>query len=598
MVRIRRAAICSVLPVLVLLLTLSPVLADGPWATAQRLDNDSSNSSMPAIAIAGSDVAALWIQSTGFDTYSIQSNRSTDGGETWEGVTRISGDSLHYCTDARMAMSGPNVVTVWYQYDGGTRSIQSSCSSDRGATWSSPVRIDDAAIGEPDVAIDGSNVVATWKESDGSGNVRIVANWSSDGGATWQGSQDIDFDYGDVESHLAEYPKAVIQGQNAVVAWKTIVKESGVYYHRVYANASHDGGGTWGRAQLLSSDTESYSPELAMSGSTVIAIWNDNDGGTSIYYNRSSDSGTTWNGAARLDNGAAGGKYVPSIDMSGSQAAAVWTQWDGRASVVWSNCSDDGGATWAGAQVIVPTCTTDMHEPNVAMSDSSVVAVWRHNDGTADRVYSSFSTDGGETWSDMQRIQSDAAISANWPRVASSGTRAVAVWHQHDDATDVYSNYFEEPESIDLELKAGWNMVSVPIQARDMSSGTIFGSAEAVYWWNPVTKSYTIPTSIDPKKGYWVAVSSDQTVTVTGEPVENWTGSLSAGWNMIGSVSGDPIAVGNLDDVPADTVQDGAIYTWNPTGKCYSIASQIEEGKGYWAACTAACDLVVGPPPF
>ena len=57
------------------------------------------------------------------------------------------------------------------------------------------------------------------------------------------------------------------------------------------------------------------------------------------------------------------------------------------------------------------------------------------------------------------------------------------------------------------------------------------------------------------------------------------------------------MAVGDLSDVPSDALQEGTIYHWNATTKSYEIATHIEQGKGYWAACTDACDLTVGPPP-
>jgi len=607
MARTLRACVAPIALALMLVLSASPVLADGPWGTPQSIEDHDSYSQMPQVVMDGSDVVAVWLENTNRadGTYSIQSNRSTDGGETWEGKTLVSSSSLDRCDTPQVAMSGSNVVAIWYEVQSGTGSMQSSCSTDKGETWSPPVRIDNAPVSsarQPDIAIDGNNVVATWKQSDGTGNIIIATNRSSDGGATWEGSQSIDFDYGEVDQHSAEYPKVVVQGQNVVVGWKTRVSDSVTHDHYVYANSSVDGGETWNGAQLLSSKTDSYSPELTMSGSTVIAIWNDNDTdiGTAMYYNRSTDSGATWDGPARLDNGVAGGKYVPSIDASGSNVVAVWRQFNGSVSVVWSNCSSDGGASWDGAQQIDPSLTVAVEDPRVAMSDSTTVAVWYHDDGTAQRAYSSFSTDGGESWSDPQRIQGDVAIRAGWPRVAMDGTRAVAVWQQHDDMNsivDIHSNYFERPAGVDIELTSGWNMVSVPVTAADMSTSAVFGTADAVYWWNPATKSYTIPATIDPKKGYWVAVSGDQTITVTGEPVETWEDNLSTGWNMIGSVSGDAVAVGDMDDVPADTIQDGALYTWNPTGKCYSVATQVEQGKAYWAACDDACVLSVGASP-
>jgi len=135
----------------------------------------------------------------------------------------------------------------------------------------------------------------------------------------------------------------------------------------------------------------------------------------------------------------------------------------------------------------------------------------------------------------------------------------------------------------------------VPVEAADMTVGAVFPGVEAVYTWNPVSKSYGTPATVDTKKAYWVAVTSDRTLTVTGTPVTEWTDGLTAGWNMAGSVYGDPVAVGDLQDDPAGSVQTNAVYCWNPATKSYDVATQIQQGVGYWMAATQGCDLTMAP---
>ena len=151
-------------------------------------------------------------------------------------------------------------------------------------------------------------------------------------------------------------------------------------------------------------------------------------------------------------------------------------------------------------------------------------------------------------------------------------------------------------QELTIDLKAGWNMVSVPVVADDMSTGAVFPGVDAVYTWNPNGKSYTVPTTIEPEKGYWVAVSGDKTITVTGEPVTDWTDEVLTGWNMIGSVHGASVDFADPDDSPDSSVE-GFLYSWDPTTKSYSYGTMVEQGKGYWVACTDTCDLTIGPPP-
>ncbi len=72
--------------------------------------------------------------------------------------------------------------------------------------------------------------------------------------------------------------------------------------------------------------------------------------------------------------------------------------------------------------------------------------------------------------------------------------------------------------SADIPLKPGWNMVSVPVVPDDPAADVVFAGAEAVYWWDQETKSYVYNPPIDPCTGYWVASTTDQVITVTGQP--------------------------------------------------------------------------------
>jgi len=177
-----------------------------------------------------------------------------------------------------------------------------------------------------------------------------------------------------------------------------------------------------------------------------------------------------------------------------------------------------------------------------------------------------------------------------------SSTRLMNVYDMNlygDPSTGIFS---VDASVFQMTLSSGWNMVSVPVLGADMSAITIFAGADAVYEWNSDTLSYSIAETIEPQTGYWVASSSERTILVPGTPVADWTDSLAEGWNLIGSVHGDPVAVCDLADTPPETVQDDAIYHWNATTRSYEVATTIEQGKGYWATCIDACELTLGPP--
>jgi len=144
---------------------------------------------------------------------------------------------------------------------------------------------------------------------------------------------------------------------------------------------------------------------------------------------------------------------------------------------------------------------------------------------------------------------------------------------------------------VDVSLTAGWNMASVSLTLGNNSVSAVFPGVAAVYTWDPASKSYVVPSTIEPNKGYWVAVTGNTTITLTGTAVTGWTGNITASWNMIGSVI-DNASIASPNDSPDGSVQPFA-YWWNPETKSYVMTTTIEPGKGYWVASVQDCTLTV-----
>ena len=92
------------------------------------------------------------------------------------------------------------------------------------------------------------------------------------------------------------------------------------------------------------------------------------------------------------------------------------------------------------------------------MSGLRAMAVWYQNDGSNDRIYSNYSTDGGATWHAAELIENNAGHSGGYPQVAMSGLNAVAVWMQPDSNYRIYSNYSSEPVA-SVPTMTEWGMI-------------------------------------------------------------------------------------------------------------------------------------------
>jgi len=164
----------------------------------------------------------------------------------------------------------------------------------------------------------------------------------------------------------------------------------------------------------------------------------------------------------------------------------------------------------------------------------------------------------------------DLATTYYWYAVADDGNGGTAqsdTWNCTTTATSTVE--------YELNLNAGWNMVSFPVMPEDTSFSSIFSGLPyyQVLTWSGT--SYVTPTNVEAGRGYWVLVQSATTVEITGLPVESYALDLPAGWSMIGSVHGSTVDAG--------TVFPGyyQLLTWS--GTSYVTVTTIEPGKGYWA---------------
>ena len=83
--------------------------------------------------------------------------------------------------------------------------------------------------------------------------------------------------------------------------------------NEIYYKRSTDGGLNWGTDTRLTNDVSfSELPSIAVFGSIVHVVWDDQrDGNKEIYYKHSTDGGITWTSDTRLtnDNAASGAPY-------------------------------------------------------------------------------------------------------------------------------------------------------------------------------------------------------------------------------------------------------------------------------------------------
>ena len=131
-----------------------------------------------------------------------------------------------------------------------------------------------------------------------------------------------------------------------------------------------------------------------------------------------------------------------------------------------------------------------------------------------------------------------------------------------------------------------WNIVSVPLQMGDYTKTVLFPTATTPAY--AYVDGYFGYVTLENGRAYWLKFSGGETISHLGLVRTQDTVAVSAGWNMVGSLSAS-IPVTNVGSVP------GGLVTSNFFGYDggYSASPTLEPGRGYWVKVSQAGQLVM-----
>ena len=133
-----------------------------------------------------------------------------------------------------------------------------------------------------------------------------------------------------------------------------------------------------------------------------------------------------------------------------------------------------------------------------------------------------------------------------------------------------------------------WNMISVPRKVVDFAKASIYPNPPAASPAYAFEGSYTVKDTLKNGVGYWLKLTGNQNIRYTGTSIDEDTIDVTAGWNMIGSIT-DSIATSSVTKIPSSMVTS-AYYSYN---NGYVASSQIYGGKGYWVKADVPGQLVL-----
>ncbi len=189
-----------------------------------------------------------------------------------------------------------------------------------------------------------------------------------------------------------------------------------------------------------------------------------------------------------------------------------------------------------------------------------------------------YTTDNGSTWSLIATNVNWSSTGYQWtiPPVTSTQTRIkatsladTAIFAQ---SANPFTIYFD---GTIVSVKNRWNLVSLPVEVTDHSRTTLFpGATSDAFGYET---SYVTKDSIAEGHGYWIKYNSDNIIPISGDTLDNATINISAGWNLIGSLT-NPINVGTINTVPPGIITTN-FYGYNGS---YFPTDSLLQGNGYW----------------
>ena len=221
------------------------------------------------------------------------------------------------------------------------------------------------------------------------------------------------------------------------------------------------------------------------------------------------------------------------------------------------------------------------------------------------------STNRGVTWSPNIRLtyairnslHPALAVSQNYTHLVFKDNRLVNSSHGYEI---FYKRYPDFPTSTyNITLTKGWNLVSLPLEQKngsiDAALSSIAGKYDRILLYDPKNASdhwrqycsFWPPgmdqaNALDDKAGFWLNMTENATLTVTGYLPEPTSISLRAGWNLVGypTLCSNKTVANAFWGSGVDRVEvfdPYATYKTRVVGPTYVM----QPGQGYWVHAAA-----------
>ncbi len=138
-------------------------------------------------------------------------------------------------------------------------------------------------------------------------------------------------------------------------------------------------------------------------------------------------------------------------------------------------------------------------------------------------------------------------------------------------------------------LIPNWNMIALPLAPPDRRKTALYPSALSKAFRFTPGAGYTEDDTLDNGVGYWVNFGGIGDIGYTGSAVDSVTISLSAGWNLVGGISGDVPVPQVMQNPPNSLIS--MFFAYGQGG--YTADSVVRAGKAYWIRTSQNCQITL-----
>ncbi|MFH1702231.1 MAG: choice-of-anchor D domain-containing protein [Nitrospirota bacterium] len=332
---------------------------------------------------------------------------SIDDGDTWTSK-KLSSNKGNSAKPA-IAADGSYIYVVWQDNTPGNNEIYFKKYDAGSDTWTTKRLTKNAGQScNPAISVINSDIYVVWEDNTPK-NKEIYFKKSDNGGQTWTANKRLTFNAG-----KSTIPSIVVNGQNIYVVWQDNTSGN----NEIHFMSSIDGGDTWTSKNLSSNKGNSAKPAIAADGSIIYVVWQDHTpGNNEIYFAKSIDGGDSWLASKKLTNNT-GSSVSPSIAVDGSNIYVVWQDNSSGNNEIYLKISQNEGFDWT-QDIRLTNNKGSSKNPSIAVDGSNICVVWQDNTLVNNEIYYSYSIDGGEYWSEPENLTNNEGSSVR-PRIAIS----------------------------------------------------------------------------------------------------------------------------------------------------------------------------------